>query len=93
MSIEIGLLVSILGVILALGGYKITRDKSLKQDATETAEMKVSLRSIGAGVDAIRVDVKSTERQVTALAERQARTEEAVHAVEKRVDKIEEKIS
>jgi hypothetical protein len=100
MSIEIGVLLSILTIIIAFQGYalnkqKYQQDKSqfetndVKNDAKESAEIKAQLGYISKGVDDIRIDLKASEKQIGALGEKVARIEESAKQAHKRLDKIE----
>jgi Tfp pilus assembly protein PilO len=100
MSIEIGVLLSILSLIIAFQGYALNKQKQqqdksksetteAKNDAKESAEIKAQLGYISKGVDDIRIDLKANEKQIGALSEKVARIDESAKQAHKRLDKIE----
>lgn len=93
MTIEITLLIALITVVLGYAGYRINRDKNVREDATKRAETNVQLAHISQGVSNIQVDLKSQAQQLTALSERQVRTEESVKVAHERIKGLEEKVS
>ncbi|MCM3600623.1 hypothetical protein M3175_07760 [Robertmurraya korlensis] len=102
MTIEIGLALTILSVVIALQGYQLNKQKHRdeqtekqtkeeKDDAKESAEIKAQLGYISKGVDDIRIDLKANERQMAALGERVTRVEESSKQAHKRLDNLESK--
>lgn len=98
MTIEIGLVLTILSVVIALQGYQLNKQKHQKEqtkeeknDAKENAEIKTQLVYISKGVDDIRIDLKANERQMVALGERVTRVEESSKQAHKRLDNLESK--
>jgi Tfp pilus assembly protein PilO len=100
MTIEIGVLLSILSLIIAFQGYALNKQKQqqdksksetteAKNDAKESAEIKAQLGYISKGVDDIRIDLKANEKQIGALSEKVARIDESAKQAHKRLDKIE----
>jgi len=90
-NILIGLVCTIIGGFIGVATFSRNRDKDVKKVASESAEIKVKLDIIGAGVEQIRFDIKANEMQVTGLSEKVIRVEEAVKSLHKRVDKVENK--
>jgi septal ring factor EnvC (AmiA/AmiB activator) len=99
MTIEIGLIMSILSLIIAFQGYALNKQKQVqdksksetneaKNDAKESAEIKAQLGYISKGVDDIRIDLKANEKQIGALSEKVARIDESAKQAHKRLDKI-----
>jgi hypothetical protein len=102
MTIEIGVVLSILSLIIAFQGYALNKQKQVqdkskaetneaKTDAKESAEIKAQLGYISKGVDDIRIDLKANEKQIGALGERVTRIEESAKQAHKRLDKLENK--
>lgn len=93
MTIELGILVSVLGLIVAYQGYQLNKQKTntdeTKQEASESAEIKAQLGYISKGVDDIRIDLKANEKQIGMLGERVTRVEESAKQAHKRIDKLE----
>lgn len=99
MTIEVGILISILGLIVAYQTYQLNKQKhessqhrntneDVKKDATDQAELRTELRYISTGVDNIRIDLKANEKQMIALGERVTRVEESAKQAHKRLDAI-----
>lgn len=89
MTIELGVLISVLSVSIAFLGYSLNKSKAIKSDGQESAEVKAELGYIRKGVDDIRIDLKANERQITALGERVTRIEESSKQAHKRLDNME----
>lgn len=93
MTIELGILVSVLGLIIAYQTYQLNRQKDVKSDTREEAKHDAKLQTrldyISKGVDDIRIDLKANEKQMIALGERVTRVEESNKQAHKRIDKIE----
>jgi hypothetical protein len=100
MTIELGVLISVLGLIIAFQGFQLNKQKSLsdqskdekrdaRTDAQESAKIQAQLDYIGKGVDDIRIDLKANERQIGALGERVTRVEESAKQAHKRLDTLE----
>lgn len=104
MTIELTVLISFLGLIIAFLGFQLNKQRNLndqrehdkadaKAVAREDAKIQAQLDYIGKGVDDIRIDLRANERQMVALGERVTRVEESNKSLHKRVDKIEGKES
>lgn len=100
MTIELGALMSVASVVIALFaaivGYQTHQFKKanvsrvdVKRSASEGAELKAELGYIRKGVDDIRIDLKANEKQMAALGERVTRVEESSKQAHKRIDKLE----
>jgi len=93
MTIELGVLISVLGLIIAFQGYHLNKSKHQsdqrkdeKQDAKTDAEIRAQLGYISKGVDDIRIDLRANERQMVALGERVTRVEESSKQAHLRID-------
>jgi len=93
LTVELGILVSVLGVIIAYQTYQLNRQKDVKSDTREGAKQDAKLQTrldyISKGVDDIRIDLKANEKQMVALGERVTRVEESSKQAHKRIDKLE----
>ena len=93
MTIELGILMSVLGLIIAYQTYQLNRQKDVKSDTREGAKQDAKLQTrldyISKGVDDIRIDLKANEKQMIALGERVTRVEESSKQAHKRIDKLE----
>jgi peptidoglycan hydrolase CwlO-like protein len=93
MTVEIGILVGVLGVIVSFQAYQLNKTKAVKTDTKESAELKAELGYIRKGVDDIRIDLKANERQMIVLGERITRVEESSKQAHKRIDNLEKEMS
>ncbi|MCM3763430.1 hypothetical protein [Neobacillus niacini] len=91
MTVEVGVLISILSVIIAFLGYSLNKNKAIKSDGQESAELKAELGYIRRGVDDIRIDQKASEKQMQVFGERVTRVEESNKSLHKRIDVMEKK--
>lgn len=89
MTIEIGVLIAIGGLLLSYFGYQLNRTKEVKTDSQQDAKIQAQLDYIGKGVDDIRIDLKSNEKQMVQLGERVTRVEESSKQAHKRLDNME----
>lgn len=88
-SIGINLLCTILGITFTALAFNRSRDKDLKKDARENAELKAKLDYISKGVDDIRIDMKTQQRDIQELKERVSIAEQSLRSVHKRIDILE----
>ena len=91
-TIGVGALCTILGIVFTALAYSRDKAKDLKKDAKEDAELKAKLDYISMGVDNIRIDMKTQQRDIQELKERVSIAEQSLKSVHKRVDSIEEEI-
>lgn len=89
MTIELGILVSVLGLIIAYQTYHLNKDKETKSDSKREAKLQVELEYISKGVDDIRINLKANEKQMIDLGERVTRVEESSKQAHRRIDKLE----
>lgn len=75
LTVEIGLLIALASVIFTGLGYFMNKNKSVKDDGRQSAEMHTQLQYISKGVDEIRIDQKASERQLQLYGERITRVE------------------
>lgn len=92
----------IVGVACAVGGFAISymtfqrgRDKEIKTDATEnateSAKVTVKLDHISSGVDDIKIDLKTNEREINKINTELVKVNESTKSAHKRIDKLEGK--
>lgn len=93
MTVEIGIVIAILGLVVSYQAYQLNKTKDVKTDTQESAELKAELGYIRKGVDDIRIDLKANERQMIALGERITRVEESSKQAHKRIDNLEKEMS
>lgn len=89
MSLEIGVLIAVCGLLLSYLTYQFNRQKETKTDTRQDAKIQAQLDYIGKGVDDIRIDLKANERQMVAHGERITRLEESAKQAHKRIDTLE----
>lgn len=89
MTIELGILVSVFGLIVAYQGWQLNKQKDVKADSRQDAKLQTQLEYISKGVDDIRIDLKANEKQIGMLGERVTRVEESAKQAHKRIDKLE----
>ena len=100
MSLEVGIILSIASVVVAIMGYQLNKakvqwaeQKDVKKeawaDATREAVIETKLDNISNGVESIRIDLKANERQIGELNGRIIRVEESAKQAHKRIDKVE----
>ncbi|MFD9629001.1 hypothetical protein [Peribacillus muralis] len=98
MSISLGLLITVIGLMCTVFGLIIgfftfsrNRDKDVKSDAAEAASITTKLDHIGQSVDSIRIDLKASDQRWTTLSGTVIRIDESTKQAHKRIDKIENK--
>lgn len=91
-TVEVGILISVLGVIIAYQGYQLNKQKETKSDSRQEAKLQTQLDYISKGVDDIRIDLKANEKQMVALGERVTRVEESAKQAHKRIDNLIEEV-
>lgn len=107
MSIEVGVLFSVISMVISVLGYQLnktnqeikrqqiesekqSREKiEVKTDATREAVIETKLDNISNGVDNIRIDLKTNERQIGEVREWVTRVDESAKQAHKRLDSLE----
>lgn len=89
MSVELTVLIGLLGLIIAYQGYQLNREKQYRSASKQDAKTEAQLDYISRGVDDIRIDLKANEKQIVALGERVTRVEESSKQAHKRIDNLE----
>ncbi|GGG34402.1 hypothetical protein GCM10007425_31370 [Lysinibacillus alkalisoli] len=91
MTIDVPVLVGVLGLVVAGLGYIINRDRDRKNDTKQDAQVSAQLQHISEGVNDIRIDLKASERQMMIYGERITRVEESNKQAHHRINKLEDK--
>ncbi|MEI5869252.1 hypothetical protein WBS46_16890 [Bacillus albus] len=89
MTIEIGLLIAAVSLVIGYLSYALNRSREIKSEGRQGAETNTKLEYISKGVDDIRIDIKANERQMIVLGERITRVEESSKQAHKRLDTLE----
>lgn len=92
MSVEISILVGVLGLLFAIFGYVLNRDRDKKNETKNEAKLEARLEYISKGIDDIRIDIKANKEQMAIFGERLTRVEESTKSAHKRIDKLEGKV-
>lgn len=85
----LGAISTVFGMVITYFTFMRGRDKTIKQSAEENAKVSTKLDHISRGVDDIRIDLRSNEKQINNVSERVTRVEESARSAHKRLDKIE----
>lgn len=85
----LGAVSTVFGMVITYFTFMRGRDKNIKHDAQENAKISTKLDHISQGVDTIRIDLKSNEKEINRVAERVTRVEESSRSAHKRIDKLE----
>lgn len=88
-NISVAVLCTVLGIIISYLSFQRTLRTDTKTETKENTTVAVKLDYISKGVDDIRLDIKSTNREVDVLKEKFARHDESLKSAHKRLDKIE----
>jgi len=95
MSVELGILLTISSLIVGILGYQLNKQKhqtkqqeSLKNDASRDAVIETKLDNISNGVDNIRIDLRTNEKEVNKISQRVTRLEESSKQAHKRIDSL-----
>ncbi|WP_027633397.1 hypothetical protein [Clostridium hydrogeniformans] len=89
MSVEIGVICTLLGALLGYLGFRRNENKDIKEDAKSNAHLSTTLAYISKGVDDIRLDIKAQDRRTTDIDSRLIRVEESSKSAHKRIDTLE----
>ena len=88
-TVSIAALSTFLGILISYLGFQRNVRSDAKSETKESTAVAVKLDYISKGVDDIRLDIKSTNREVDALKEKFARHDESLKSAHKRLDNIE----
>ena len=89
MTVEMGVLIAVLSLLIGYFSYSLNKTKAIKTDGRESAEVRAELGYIRRGVDDIKIDLKANEKQMQLLGERVTRVEESSKSAHRRLDNFE----
>lgn len=87
----LGAISTVFGMVVTYFTFMRGRDNTIKQNARDSAKVSTKLDHISRGVDDIRIDLRSNEKQINNVAQRVTRVEESASSAHKRIDKLEVK--
>ena len=100
LSIEIGILLTVTGLICTLFGlltgfftFRMNRDKEVKKEASSGAVIETKLDNIYRLVDGMILDLKNNERRWNDISLFVARLDEKLLQADKQIEKIKERQS
>ena len=88
MTIELTILIAILGFLISYQTYQLNKNKESKSDVKQNTRIETQLGHIGKGVDDIRIELKANEKEIGRISERVTRVEESTRSAHKRIDRI-----
>lgn len=95
MSVELTVLISVVSVLFAIytgiNNLKRNNVSDIKKDAAETATINIKLDTINKGVEDIRIEQKSTNKDIKDLNERLIMVEQSAKLAHYRLDEMSEK--
>lgn len=91
MQIELGIAMAIGSFAIGYFTFRRNKEKDVENTAKESVEVNVKLNHIIKGVDDVKLDLKSNERQINQLSEQVIRVDESAKSAHKRLDRMEEK--
>lgn len=96
MSVELTVLISVISVLFAIytgiSNLKRNNVSDIKKDAAETATINVKLDTINKGVEDIRIEQKSTNKDIRDLNERMIIVEQSTKLAHYKIDEMLEKV-
>ncbi|MGU8983482.1 hypothetical protein ACV30U_01550 [Clostridium perfringens] len=91
-TVLVGILSAITGIVLGIWKNKKDREKSLKEDTVQDTVVATKLDYISKGVDDIRLDIKAQDKRISNVVERLIKVEESIKSAHHRLDGLEENI-
>lgn len=88
-TISVALICTIGGFLISYFSFQRNRANDIRADTREEAETKTKLDYISKGVDDIRIDIRTQQRDIQELKERVIKNEASVKSAHKRIDDIE----
>ena len=88
---QAGEIISIVAVLISFVALVLNSRKDTREDAAQNATIQTKLDSVKAGVDDIRVDLRTMQTSLGDHSERLARVEAKAENNTKRLDKLEGK--
>ncbi len=90
-NISIALACTLLGAVLSFLTFQRNKGHDIRADTREEAETRTKLDYISKGVDDIRIDFKTQQRDMQELKERVIKNEASIKSAHKRIDGLEER--
>ncbi|WP_244833358.1 hypothetical protein [Clostridium sp. BJN0001] len=90
--ISIALICTIGGFVISYVTFIHNKDNAIRAETKEDAETKAKLDYISKGVDDIRLDNKSRDRQIQELAKDLIEVKQSVKSAHHRIDSIENRL-
>lgn len=88
-NISLGVICTLLGAVLSYLSFQRNKGHDIRADTREEAETRTKLDYISKGVDDIRLDIKSQQREMQELKERVIKNTESIKSAHKRLDDME----
>ena len=88
-TISIALVCTIVGAVISYATFQRNRGHDIRADTREEAETRTKLEYISKGVDDIRIDIKTQQRDIHELKERIIKNEASIKSAHKRIDEME----
>lgn len=88
-TISIALACTVIGAVISYATFQRNRGNDIRADTREEAETKTKLEYISKGVDDIRIDIRTQQRDIHELKERVIKNEASVKSAHKRIDDME----
>ncbi|MDQ0268865.1 hypothetical protein [Cytobacillus purgationiresistens] len=88
MTIELGVLIAIGGLLLSLLTLQFNKSKETKNDIKHNTRIETRLDHIVQGVEDIKVDFRTNEKRMNDFGERVTRVEESTKQAHRRIDQI-----
>lgn len=89
MEVIIGAGSVIFGMVITYFTFVRNRDKDIINNAKEDATISTQLQHISSGVNDIKVDMKTNEKQMDRMQEQIVRIDESTKSAHKRLDRVE----
>lgn len=88
-TISIALACTVIGAVISYATFQRNKGHDIRADTREEAETRTKLEYISKGVDDIRIDIKTQQRDIHELKERIIKNEASIKSAHKRIDDIE----
>ena len=79
MSVELSVLIAVIGCVLSVGTFIVGRMTAAKSSGQQTGQVLTELGYIKKGIDGLEKDIKEIKRQYTDLDVRVSKLEQAIH--------------
>lgn len=88
MTVEIGILIAIIGCFIGLAGWLSGRDKKIANDAEWRGAVNEKLDAIRSDIGGVGGDIKCLQTTLTEHGERLTAVEESAKQAHKRIDEL-----